>query len=184
RCSVYDLHRYASRLSGPLLDRIDLYVQAERLTAGELTGPADAEPTAQVRARVLAARDVQRRRQGGENGRLAAPDLAVHCQVTPAARRTLLAAVDRLRPHPRGVHRAPPPPRPPWIASASAPAGSTAPSASPGRSPTSPPPTGSRTTTSRRPSASATSRSSATARRSSYEPGGSPARHPRWTGGP
>ena len=30
RCSLYDLHRYASRLSGPLLDRIDLYVQAER----------------------------------------------------------------------------------------------------------------------------------------------------------
>src|SRR5215204_4249927 len=48
RCSLYDLHRYASRLSGPLLDRIVLYVQAERLTADELTGAADAEPTAQV----------------------------------------------------------------------------------------------------------------------------------------
>jgi magnesium chelatase family protein len=50
RCSLYDLHRYASRLSGPLLDRIDLYVQAERLTAGELAGAGDGEPTAPVRA--------------------------------------------------------------------------------------------------------------------------------------
>src|SRR4029453_12556596 len=55
RCSLYDLHRYASRLSGPLLDRIDLYVQAERLTADELTRAPDAEPTAPVRARGLAA---------------------------------------------------------------------------------------------------------------------------------
>jgi magnesium chelatase family protein len=42
RCSLYDLHRYASRLSGPLLDRVDLYVPVERLTADELTGAADA----------------------------------------------------------------------------------------------------------------------------------------------
>jgi len=106
RCSLYDLHRYASRLSGPLLDRVDLYVPVERLTADELTGAADAEPTAQVRARVLAARALQRTRQGAENGRLATADVAVHCQVTPPARRTLMAAVDRLGLSARGFHRA------------------------------------------------------------------------------
>jgi magnesium chelatase family protein len=106
RCSLYDLHRYASRLSGPLLDRIDLYVQAERLTADELTGAADAEPTTAVRARVLAARTLQRSRQGAENGRLASADLAARCQVPPAARRTLMTAVDRLGLSARGFHRA------------------------------------------------------------------------------
>ena len=106
RCSLYDLHRYASRLSGPLLDRIDLYVQAERLTADELTRAADAEPTAQVRSRVLAARALQRSRQGAENGRLAAAEVAAVCQATPAARRTLMAAVDRLGLSARGFHRA------------------------------------------------------------------------------
>jgi magnesium chelatase family protein len=106
RCSLYDLHRYASRLSGPLLDRIDLYVQVERLTADELTATADPEPTAPVRARVLAARARQRSRQGAENGRLASADLAAHCQVLPAARRTLMAAVDRLGLSARGFHRA------------------------------------------------------------------------------
>ena len=106
RCSSYDLHRYASRLSGPLLDRIDLYVQAERLTADELTRAADAEPTAQVRSRVLAARALQQSRQGAENGRLASAEVAAVCQVTPAARRTLMAAVDRLGLSARGFHRA------------------------------------------------------------------------------
>jgi magnesium chelatase family protein len=106
RCSLYDLHRYASRLSGPLLDRVDLYVQAERLTADELTAAADAEPTAPVRARVLAARALQRARQGAENGRLASADLAAQCQVLPAARRTLMTAVDRLGLSARGFHRA------------------------------------------------------------------------------
>ena len=106
RCSLYDLHRYASRLSGPLLDRIDLYVQAERLTAEELTGAADAEPTTQVRSRVLAARTRQRARQGAENGHLASAEVAAHCQVTPAARRILMTAVDRLGLSARGFHRA------------------------------------------------------------------------------
>ena len=106
RCSLYDLHRYASRLSGPLLDRIDLYVQAERLSADELTRASDAEPTAAVRARVLAARALQRSRQGAENGRLTSADVAVHCQVTPPARRILMAAVDRLGLSARGFHRA------------------------------------------------------------------------------
>jgi magnesium chelatase family protein len=106
RCSITDLHRYASRLSGPLLDRIDLYVQAERLTAEELAGVAEAEPTAPVRARVLAARALQRGRQGTENGRLASTDLADRCQVAPAARRTLMTAVDRLGLSARGFHRA------------------------------------------------------------------------------
>jgi predicted ATPase with chaperone activity len=69
--------------------RIDLYVQAERLTAEELTDAADAEPTAPVRARVLASADV-----------------AGHCQVVPAARRTLMSAVDRLGLSARGFHRA------------------------------------------------------------------------------
>jgi magnesium chelatase family protein len=106
RCSLYDLHRYASRLSGPLLDRIDLYVQVDRLTADQLTVAPDAEPTERVRARVLAARSVQQLRQGAENGRLGSAEVATHCQVGPAARRTLMTAVDRLGLSARGFHRA------------------------------------------------------------------------------
>jgi magnesium chelatase family protein len=103
RCSPYDLHRYASRLSGPLLDRIDLYVQAERLSADELTRTAEAEPTAIVRSR---ARTRQRARQGVENGHLTSAEVAAHCQVTPTARHILMTAVDRLGLSARGFHRA------------------------------------------------------------------------------
>jgi magnesium chelatase family protein len=106
RCSPADLHRYSARLSGPLLDRIDLYVQAERLGADELAGASCAEPTAAVRARVLAARARQRARQGVENARLPAADLTARCGPTLAARSTLMAAVDRLGLSARGFHRA------------------------------------------------------------------------------
>jgi magnesium chelatase family protein len=92
RCGPEDLRRYARRLSGPLLDRIDLYVQVGRVAAGELAGPAAGEPSAVVRARVLAARARQRDRHGVENARL------------PAA--ALAAPVDRLGLTARGYHRA------------------------------------------------------------------------------
>ena len=59
-----------------------------------------------MRARVLAARALQRSRQGAENGRLASADVAGQCQVRPAARRTLMTAVDRLGLSARGFHRA------------------------------------------------------------------------------
>jgi magnesium chelatase family protein len=106
RCGPDDLRRYARRLSGPLLDRIDLYVQVGRVAAEELAGPAAGEPSAVVRARVLAARARQRDRHGVENARLPAAALGATGRATAAARRTLAAAVDRLGLTARGYHRA------------------------------------------------------------------------------
>jgi magnesium chelatase family protein len=65
-CSPQDLDRYRRKLSGPLLDRIDLHVACPRPSAGEIAGAA-AEPTERVLARVLAARDfcAERRRATG-----------------------------------------------------------------------------------------------------------------------
>ena len=71
RCRPGEADRYASRVSGPLLDRIDLVVQVPPVDPAALTGPvADSEPTALVRARVLAARQRQEARQQGVNSRL------------------------------------------------------------------------------------------------------------------
>jgi magnesium chelatase family protein len=66
RCGPQDLERYRRKLSGPLLDRIDLHVVCPRPSAKEIAGGA-AEPTARVLERVLAARDfrAERRRAGG-----------------------------------------------------------------------------------------------------------------------
>jgi len=106
RCGSEDLRRYARRLSGPLLDRIDLCVHVDRVTADQLGESAGGEPSAPVRARVHAARALQQARAGSENARLPVAGLAGLCAPTPAARRLLAIAVDRLGLTARGFHRA------------------------------------------------------------------------------
>jgi magnesium chelatase family protein len=106
RCGAEDLRRYARRLSGPILDRIDLCVQVDRVTADQLEAGGGGEPSAVVGARVRAARDVQRARGGVENARLPVACLHQLCAPTPEARRLLAAAVDRLGLTARGFHRA------------------------------------------------------------------------------
>jgi len=101
-----DLRRYARRLSGPLLDRIDLCVHVDRVTADQLSESAGGEPSAPVRARVHAARALQQARAGSENARLPIAGLGELCAPTPAARRLLATAVDRLGLTARGFHRA------------------------------------------------------------------------------
>ena len=72
RCRPGEADRYASRVSGPLLDRIDLVVQVPPVDPVALTGPRpDSEPTSVVRARVVRARRRQAARQGLVNSRLA-----------------------------------------------------------------------------------------------------------------
>ena len=105
RCGPDDLRRYARRLSGPLLDRIDLYVEVSRLGAAELGDAPVGECSAAVRARVTAARALQRSRGHSENARLPVAVLADACQPTRDARRALGAALDRLGLSARGYHR-------------------------------------------------------------------------------
>lgn len=88
RCKCGDAirRRYAARISGPLRDRIDLWVQMPRVPAPALIGGAEPEASAAVAVRVAAVRDVQRRRQGGLlNSRVAGRRLRALCNVTPGA---------------------------------------------------------------------------------------------------
>ena len=62
RCTVADLERHRSRLSGPLSDRIDIHMNVDRVPTASLTSHSPGERSAQIRARVIAARDRQRRR--------------------------------------------------------------------------------------------------------------------------
>ena len=62
-CSEYQLQRYRSKLSGPLLDRIDLIINVPRLTTDELINTSsEAEPSAKIRERVIRARKLQAER--------------------------------------------------------------------------------------------------------------------------
>ncbi len=72
RCTAGQIERYQSRISGPLLDRIDLFVDVPRLTREELRGGEEhAESSKEIRSRVAAAREVQMARQGVPNATLA-----------------------------------------------------------------------------------------------------------------
>jgi magnesium chelatase family protein len=100
RCTPQQVARYRDKLSGPLRDRLDLSVEVPALPPEALTADATGEPSTPVRARVIAARDVQRERYAdagiSTNADLTSSLLARHCRLDRAAARTLNAAVTRL----------------------------------------------------------------------------------------
>ena len=104
-CPSEAIARYQSRVSGPLLDRIDLHVALPRVPAGELLGGAKAEASAAVRERAVAARSRQVERQGKPNALLAPGELEEALSAAPEARTLLLRAVDRLALSARAAHR-------------------------------------------------------------------------------
>ncbi|MAA88497.1 MAG: ATP-dependent protease [Haliea sp.] len=106
RCTSEHIQRYRHRLSGPLLDRIDLHVSMHRLPARLLLETqSKGEASATVRERVLAARQRQQARQGCTNAALSAQALATQCVLRPEARRQLEQAADALQLSGRGLHR-------------------------------------------------------------------------------
>src|SRR5918912_2622654 len=96
RCSAGQIERYQSRISGPLLDRIDLFVEVPRLTREELRGGEVAESSEEIRARVIAAREVQLRRQGVPNAALSGRRLREVCGLKSDVEALFSRAIDRM----------------------------------------------------------------------------------------
>jgi magnesium chelatase family protein len=106
RCSPQQIQRYTGRLSGPLLDRIDLHVPVPRLAPGLLLQPGSpAESSTAVRRRVLRCREVQARRQQGLNAQLGPDKLLALCALGDTERRLLESAARRLQLSARALHR-------------------------------------------------------------------------------
>lgn len=96
-CSREQIARYRGRVSGPLLDRIDLQIEVPRLTAAELRPEAPrGEASAVVRARVQAARTRQMVRVGVPNAAMTQAQTEQHCALAPSDRALLERAVDHL----------------------------------------------------------------------------------------
>ena len=108
-CTPAERARYLGRLSRPLLDRIDLHVELPALAPDDLAGVPAGEPSARVRARVLAARQRQRARFGRAGPRVNADltprQLRRCCPPSPEVDRLLGAAVSRLGLSARGHDR-------------------------------------------------------------------------------
>ncbi|WP_119963974.1 YifB family Mg chelatase-like AAA ATPase [Simplicispira lacusdiani] len=106
RCTPDQVARYQARLSGPLLDRIDLHVEVPALPPQDLLGAPPGEPSAAVRERVVAARERAHARQGRANQALQGQEIDTHVRLEPAAAQFLQNAAARLGWSARATHRA------------------------------------------------------------------------------
>ena len=100
-CTPSAIEQYRRRISGPLLDRIDLHVEALPVEYEDLAAEQGGEPSAAVRARVVAARTLQRQRYHALpgvrcNAQLPGSALRQYCRMTPAAEKLLRGAFERL----------------------------------------------------------------------------------------
>ncbi len=104
-CRPDRIERYRSRLSGPLLDRMDLQVELRPVDRERLAGPPDGEPTQAVSRRVLAARGLAAERWGPHGLTRDASADAIRATCEPAALRLLAAAIEQLGLSARGFDR-------------------------------------------------------------------------------
>jgi len=99
-CTSSQIGRYLSKISGPLLDRIDLQVEVAALTTDEVTSLEPGEPSSAIRDRVENARAVQRDRFRGArvacNSEMTTRHLRKYCELSTASRTLLTQAIDRL----------------------------------------------------------------------------------------
>ena len=109
-CSPLQIQRHMARVSGPLLDRIDLHIEVAAVKFGELSRRGRGEASESIRARVIIAREIQAKRFTGRRGQYANADMPLrdiheHCRLDPAGEELLRLAITRLGLSARGYDR-------------------------------------------------------------------------------
>ncbi|MGE5466926.1 MAG: YifB family Mg chelatase-like AAA ATPase [Ignavibacteria bacterium] len=105
RCTPDQIARYRAKLSGPLLDRIDLMIEVPAVAEGELAARAEGEPSSAVQLRVAGARDRQMERQGRPNAQLDPEDIDRHCLPDCGGAQLLKRAMAQFSLSARAYHR-------------------------------------------------------------------------------
>ncbi len=109
RCSEIEVRRYLHRISRPLLDRIDLHVEVQQLPYEDLVQGGQEESTEQIRARVLRAQEIQKRRYKGTglrfNSELASSDLKRYCPIGEEEERRMKKIYEQKHLTARTYHR-------------------------------------------------------------------------------
>ncbi len=105
RCTPDNIARYQDRISGPLLDRIDMQIQVGAVAADTLSAQADGEASGLIAQRVELAYHLQMARQEKTNQRLGTREIDQHCRLDAAGEQLLRSAMTRLHWSARAYHR-------------------------------------------------------------------------------
>ncbi len=105
RCTPDQVSRYKAKISGPLLDRIDLHIDVPALSEEELVKASVSESSQSIRSRVEIARVKQLKRQGKPNNLLGTKEIEIHCVADEAGLTLLKTAISRLNLSARAYHR-------------------------------------------------------------------------------
>ncbi len=108
-CGARQIHKYRSRISGPLLDRIDIHIEVPPVDIRELSSDRHEDSSQSIKSRIVKARDIQRARFGGRkihaNAQMSVRDIRKYCGHDATARTILEAAVEKWSLSPRAYHR-------------------------------------------------------------------------------
>ncbi len=101
RCSPREIQAYLGRISGPLLDRVDLHVEVPAVKFREISSERNGEPSAQIRERVVAARQRQQKRFAHKpkitcNARMGPKEIKEHCALDDSTKELLRMAMAEL----------------------------------------------------------------------------------------
>ena len=105
RCAPDQVTRYRRKISGPLLDRIDIQIEVPDVPSDDLTRASCGDSSSAIRARVQLARERMNSRQGKENARLTTREIDKHCAPDGRGATLLKQAIARLGLSARGYHR-------------------------------------------------------------------------------
>ncbi len=108
-CGAAQIYKYRSRISGPLLDRIDIHIEVSPVDIRELASDRHEDPSRVIKERIAKARDIQRKRFAGgkihANAQMPVRDIRKYCDHDAAAEKMLVAAMEKWALSPRAYHR-------------------------------------------------------------------------------
>ncbi len=107
RCTEEQVSRYKNKISGPLMDRIDMHIEVPRLENVNQLSDKDAhtESSENIRERVQAARDIQAARNGVCNAKMEVKDIEKYCELDDASQAFLNQTIEKLKLSNRAYHR-------------------------------------------------------------------------------
>lgn len=109
RCSPADVQRYKNRISGPLMDRIDIHIEVLPVSFGELTTRREAELSSDIRSRVNVARDIQSKRYEGSvvhtNAMMSSKHVEKYCVIDKESKELLRRSIEKMGLSARAFHR-------------------------------------------------------------------------------